>query len=87
MLCVLPTAFACPMIYFSLQQCEDDDDNDNDDDDDDDDDDDNVDDEDDNDAMFYCVTTTMAMIQNCDLGLPPVSLCVQHTCNAVDDDD
>ena len=41
MLCVLPTAFACTMIYFSLQQCEHDDDNDNDDDDDDDDDDDN----------------------------------------------
>ena len=50
MLCALPTAFACPMIYFSLQQCDDDDDNDNDDDDDDDD---NVDDEDDNDAICF----------------------------------
>ena len=38
--------------------------------------------------MFHCDSMTMAMIQKCDLGSPPVRLCVQsaNTCNADDDD-
>ena len=39
--------------------------------------------------MFHCDSMTMAMIQKCDLGSPPVRLCVQsaNTCNADHDDD
>ena len=44
--------------------------------------------DDDDDAMFYSVAMTMAMIQKCDLGSPPVSHCVQlaNKCNDGDED-